>query len=215
MRIERPARRPFGSTLARFLGGLLASAGRRPPRRGQHLFAHHLRAELTARARRFRRGGRPEAALNNKRQQTDKQNRSCSTIGRLQATPRVGGGRGTSTYFGEHVLCSRVLRATHLVASRALSPGTACLIVYFYSLPEPMMQVVYWNSVFALINAAWTGRLLFARAKATGRASFFSLAKAPALEPRMGFAELTSMIRLRRSKNEERLSLQNALNGPR
>jgi hypothetical protein len=48
---------------------------------------------------------------------------------------------------------------------RALSlAGAACLIVYFYSLPEPLMQVVYWNSAFALINAAWIGRLLFSRA---------------------------------------------------
>lgn len=43
--------------------------------------------------------------------------------------------------------------------------GTTCLIVYFYSLPEPLMQVVYWNSAFALINMAWIGRLLFSREK--------------------------------------------------
>lgn len=49
---------------------------------------------------------------------------------------------------------------------RALSlAGTVCLIVYFATLPEPLMQVVYWNTLFALINAAWIGRLLLARAR--------------------------------------------------
>jgi hypothetical protein len=51
---------------------------------------------------------------------------------------------------------------------RALSlAGTVCLIVYFSSLPEPLMQVVYWNALFALINAVWVGRLLWARARRT------------------------------------------------
>jgi hypothetical protein len=48
---------------------------------------------------------------------------------------------------------------------RALSlGGTSCLIVYFLSMPEPMMQVVYWNALYAVINAVWIGRLLLASA---------------------------------------------------
>ena len=44
---------------------------------------------------------------------------------------------------------------------RALSlAGTSCLIVYFLTLPEPLMQAVYWNALYAVINAVWIGRLL-------------------------------------------------------
>lgn len=44
---------------------------------------------------------------------------------------------------------------------RALSlGGTSCLIVYFLTLPEPLMQVVYRNVLYAVINAVWIGRLL-------------------------------------------------------
>jgi hypothetical protein len=43
---------------------------------------------------------------------------------------------------------------------RALSlGGTLCLMIYFYTLPEPMMQVVYWNLLFAAINGCWIVRL--------------------------------------------------------
>jgi len=44
---------------------------------------------------------------------------------------------------------------------RALSlAGTTCLIVYFLTLPEPLMRVVYWNTLYAIINVVWIGRLL-------------------------------------------------------
>lgn len=38
--------------------------------------------------------------------------------------------------------------------------GTSCLIAYFLTLPEPLMRVVYWNALYAVINMAWIGRLL-------------------------------------------------------
>jgi hypothetical protein len=56
--------------------------------------------------------------------------------------------------------------------------GTTCLIVYFYSLPEPLMQVVYWNSVFALINAAWIAQCLFAPRKKQAQSSSAPLSAA-------------------------------------
>lgn len=44
---------------------------------------------------------------------------------------------------------------------RALSlAGTSCLIVYFLTLPDPLMQAVYWNVLYVVINAVWIGRLL-------------------------------------------------------
>ena len=47
---------------------------------------------------------------------------------------------------------------------RALSlGGTSCLIAYFLTLPVPLMKVVYWNALYAIINAAWIGRLLLRR----------------------------------------------------
>ena len=44
---------------------------------------------------------------------------------------------------------------------RALSlAGTSCLITYFLTLPEPLMQPVYWNLLYMVINAVWIGRIL-------------------------------------------------------
>jgi len=44
---------------------------------------------------------------------------------------------------------------------RALSlAGTSCLLAYFLTLPVPLMQAVYWNALYAVINAIWIGRLL-------------------------------------------------------
>ena len=37
--------------------------------------------------------------------------------------------------------------------------GTLCLMIYFYTLPEPVMQVVYWHLLFAAINGWWIVRL--------------------------------------------------------
>jgi hypothetical protein len=38
--------------------------------------------------------------------------------------------------------------------------GTSCLLAYFLTLPVPLMKVVYWKTLYAVINAAWIGRLL-------------------------------------------------------
>jgi len=49
---------------------------------------------------------------------------------------------------------------------RALSlAGTSCLIAYFLTLPEPLMRVVYWNALYAVINAGWIARLLLGPAR--------------------------------------------------
>ncbi len=38
--------------------------------------------------------------------------------------------------------------------------GACCLATYFYTLPQPLMHVVYWNMVYVAINAVWLTRLL-------------------------------------------------------
>lgn len=44
---------------------------------------------------------------------------------------------------------------------RALSlAGTTLLLAYFLTLPVPLMQAVYWNTLYAIINVVWIGRLL-------------------------------------------------------
>ncbi|MCC7546327.1 MAG: hypothetical protein IT532_01030 [Burkholderiales bacterium] len=39
--------------------------------------------------------------------------------------------------------------------------GACCLATYFYTLPQPLMHVVYWNLVYVAINGVWLTRLLF------------------------------------------------------
>jgi hypothetical protein len=52
---------------------------------------------------------------------------------------------------------------------RALSlGGTSCLIAYFLSLPEPLMQPVYWNALYVVINVAWICRLLLGESRPLG-----------------------------------------------
>lgn len=41
--------------------------------------------------------------------------------------------------------------------------GACCLAVYFYTLPQPLMNVVYWNLFYVSLNAAWIARLLLTR----------------------------------------------------
>jgi len=48
--------------------------------------------------------------------------------------------------------------------------GTSCLIVYFLTLPEPLMRVVYWNALYAVINMVWIGRILAGLADDGGEA---------------------------------------------
>jgi hypothetical protein len=38
--------------------------------------------------------------------------------------------------------------------------GACCLAVYFYTLPQPLMNVVYWNLFYVALNGVWLGRLL-------------------------------------------------------
>ena len=49
--------------------------------------------------------------------------------------------------------------------------GTLCLVLYFYTLPEPLMHVVYWNVLFVVINAGWIARLALARCVASDSAT--------------------------------------------
>ena len=42
--------------------------------------------------------------------------------------------------------------------------ATSCLAVYFYSQPQPMMTVVYWNLFFMGLNAVQLGRIYKDRA---------------------------------------------------
>ncbi len=47
---------------------------------------------------------------------------------------------------------------------RALAlAGAGCLATYFYTLPQPLMNVVYWNLLYVTINATWLARLAIGR----------------------------------------------------
>lgn len=53
---------------------------------------------------------------------------------------------------------------TDLLRLRLLSVvGTSCVVAYFYSQPEPMMNVVAWNLVFLLLNLGQVARMLRSR----------------------------------------------------
>jgi len=41
--------------------------------------------------------------------------------------------------------------------------AAACLILYFYFLPEPLLTPVYWNILFITLNVFWIARLLLER----------------------------------------------------
>jgi hypothetical protein len=41
--------------------------------------------------------------------------------------------------------------------------AAACLILYFYFLPEPLLTPVYWNILFITLNVYWIARLLLER----------------------------------------------------
>ena len=41
--------------------------------------------------------------------------------------------------------------------------AAACLILYFYYLPEPLLTPVYWNTLFLALNIFWIARLLLER----------------------------------------------------
>lgn len=53
---------------------------------------------------------------------------------------------------------------TDMLRLRLLSVvGTSCVVAYFYSQPEPMMNVVAWNLVFLLLNLGQVARMLRSR----------------------------------------------------
>lgn len=56
-------------------------------------------------------------------------------------------------------VCAYFVRSTLRLRLLSLG-GTSCLIVYFLSFPEPLVQVVCWNLVYAVINVVWIGRLM-------------------------------------------------------
>lgn len=41
--------------------------------------------------------------------------------------------------------------------------AATCLAVYFGSRPQPLLEVVYWNLLFILLNTLQIGRILHAR----------------------------------------------------
>lgn len=56
-------------------------------------------------------------------------------------------------YFTMDMLRLRLLTVT----------AACCLAVYFYSQPEPMLNVVAWNLFFVGLNLVQVGRLMLAR----------------------------------------------------
>ena len=76
-----------------------------------------------------------------------------SYSGAMDALVTIANVLFVSAYFVRDVLWLRAL---------ALA-GASCLAMYFYSLPQPMMNVVYWNLVYVTINATWIARLAMGR----------------------------------------------------
>lgn len=53
---------------------------------------------------------------------------------------------------------------TDMLRLRLLSVvATACVVAYFYSQPEPLMNVVLWNLVFLALNLVQLAKLLRSR----------------------------------------------------
>ena len=57
------------------------------------------------------------------------------------------------TYFTTDMLRLRLLSVV----------ATACVLVYFYSQPEPLMTVVAWNLVFLVLNIVQLAQMLRSR----------------------------------------------------
>lgn len=64
-----------------------------------------------------------------------------------------------SAYFVRKILWLRVFALC----------GACSLALYFYTLPQPLMNVVYWNLLYVGINVVWIGRLLLTRQPRDGR----------------------------------------------
>ena len=53
---------------------------------------------------------------------------------------------------------------TDMLRLRLLSVvATSCVVVYFYSQPEPLMNVVAWNVVFLVLNLVQLAQMLRSR----------------------------------------------------
>jgi hypothetical protein len=62
------------------------------------------------------------------------------------------------TYFTTDMLRLRLLSVV----------ATACVLVYFYNQPEPMMTVVAWNLVFLTLNIVQLAKMLRSRSPRAG-----------------------------------------------
>jgi hypothetical protein len=52
--------------------------------------------------------------------------------------------------------CLAAYFARCLVWLRALAlTGVSCVALYFYSLPQPLIAVVYWNVFYTVLNSNW------------------------------------------------------------
>ena len=71
----------------------------------------------------------------------------------MDAMIYVANGLNLMSYFVRDIL---QLRALTIVA-------VACLAMYFVSRPEPLMEVVYWNLFFLVLNALQIVRLVLLR----------------------------------------------------
>ena len=61
---------------------------------------------------------------------------------------------------------------TDMLRLRLLSVvATTCVVVFFYSQPEPMMNVVAWNLVFLALNIVQLAQMLRSRWPRTGTGS--------------------------------------------
>ena len=71
----------------------------------------------------------------------------------MDAMLYIANGLNLLSYFVRDILHLRVFT----IAS------VTCLALYFASRPEPMMEVVYWNLFFLLLNVFQIGRVLRVR----------------------------------------------------
>ena len=67
-----------------------------------------------------------------------------------------------ASYFAQDMLRLRALTIT----------AATCLAIYFASLPEPLLLVIWWNVFFVILNAIQACRLIYSRRRhASGPAS--------------------------------------------
>lgn len=71
----------------------------------------------------------------------------------MDALLYLANGLNLLSYFVRDVLCLRVFTTV----------AVTCLALYFAGRPEPLMEVVYWNLFFLLLNVFQIGRILLER----------------------------------------------------